>query len=171
MGAARSPGSRPPAAVERRCASGAGGRVLLLLTLAACARSPDAADQQALRRLCALPDDAVVTAWTGFPASAGFGQREGLELAGTFRPPADWSATAAGYRTAPWPEAQAAAERAFRLGAVFDGASAMRCETAGDDVLHATHPRPCTDVAMPIDLIACAVQPDGQVRAVVRSSY
>ncbi|MFN8876645.1 MAG: hypothetical protein ACK53A_05550 [Gemmatimonadota bacterium] len=146
-------------------------RVMTLALLLVACGNQDSADQRAVRRLCGLPDDAAVVSWDGFPSRSGFGQREGLEVAGTFRPSAGWRAEAAGYRLTPWPEARAAAESAFRLGAVFDGARAIRCETAGDDVLRAARTRPCDAVPRPLDLIACAELSTGEVRAVVRSAY
>lgn len=144
--------------------------LVLLLALAACG-DQDASDQRAVRRLCGLPPEATVVAWTGFPARSGFGQREGLEVSGTFRPPAGWRAADAGYRATPWPAAREAAQRGFALGRVFDGARALRCETAGDNVLRAERTRPCDAVTPLLDLIACAELPTGEVRVVVRSAY
>ncbi len=143
---------------------------VLLLLMSACT-SQDETDQRRVRARCGLPRDATVLVWKGYPEQVGFGQREGLSLEGTFRPTAGWSAPAAGYRVGPWPRARAAIEKGFRLGAMVDGARALRCETAGDNVLSATSTRPCDTVAPLPDLILCVLEPSGDVRAVVRSLY
>jgi hypothetical protein len=145
------------------------GRLAVLAAFSAC-ESQDVSDQRAARRLCGLPAESAVAAWNGYPSSVGFGQREGLSVSGTFRPPAGWSAEAAGYRASPWPSARASAEH-FHLGSDVDGALAVRCETAGDDVLHARSTRPCAGGARSNDLILCTVDGNGLVRATVRSAY
>ncbi|MEN9800417.1 MAG: hypothetical protein RL653_4114 [Pseudomonadota bacterium] len=145
------------------------GGGLLIAALTAC-ESQDASDQRAVRRLCGLPSEAEVVTWNGYPGRVGFGQREGLSVAGTFKMPAGWSAEASGYRAAPWPAAREAAEH-FQLGSAVDGARALRCETAGNDVLRARTTRPCEGGARTNDLILCTVDGSGQVRAVVRSAY
>ena len=128
-------------------------------------------DQRDVRRLCGLPDDTTVTSWTGLPSSAGFGQREGLSVSGVFNPPATWSPSAAGLRALPWPTAREAVERDFRLGAELDTGRFARCQTAGNDVLHATGATPCDAVPRLLDVILCVVTPSRQVRATVRSAY
>lgn len=143
---------------------------LTSLALLACG-SPDASDQRQVLRLCGLPAASRALAWSGFPARSGFGQREGLRVSGTFLPPAGWTPTGAGWRPAPWPRARDVAERAFGLGAVLDGASALRCETAGNNVLYARSTRPCDAVDQPLDIVLCARLPSGEVRAAVRSGY
>lgn len=143
---------------------------LVLVAPFACAPQ-DVRDQRAARRRCGLPPDAAVLTWDGYPSQVGFGQREGLSVSGTFRPPPGWSSSAAGYRPAPWPRARDAAEETFRLGAWVDLAVALRCETAGDNVLGATPTTPC-DARRPLnDLILCAVLPSGEVAVQVRSAY
>lgn len=145
-------------------------RLLLVLLVSGCS-TQDQDDQRRLRARCGLPSDATVVAWTGYPAEVGFGQREGLALTGTFRPNAGWSAAAAGYRPAPWPRARALVEQQFQLGAMVDGARALRCEAAGNNVLFAGSTMPCDTYAQLPDLILCAVEPSGDVRAAVRSRY
>ncbi len=145
--------------------------LLALLVLFTACESQDAADQRQARRLCGLPPEAAVVSWKGYPSRVGFGQREGLSVSGTFRPPSAWTPASAGYRAAPWPSARTAAEAAFRLGHELDGAVALRCETAGNNVLHATRTSPCDGTARPIDVILCAVEPSGDVRVTVRSAY
>jgi hypothetical protein len=144
----------------------------LLLTAALCScEAQDAWDQRQARRLCGLPGDAAVVAWQGYPGRVGFGQREGLHVAGTFRPPPTWTPGSAGYRAAPWPGARAAAERDFHAGEALEGAVMIRCESAGNDVLRAGRTRPCDAQPRNLDLILCAVDGAGQVRVTVRSAY
>jgi hypothetical protein len=150
--------------------SGAGRWAFAVLLVCAACESQDASDQRAVRRLCGLPKEAEVVAWEGYPGMVGFGQREGLAVAGTFKAPAEWSAAAAGYRAAPWPAARESAEH-FHLGNVVDGARLLRCATAGDDVLHARKTRPCEGGPRTNDIILCAVDGNGHVRTVVRSAY
>ena len=144
---------------------------LALLVLCAC-ESQDARDQRAVRRLCALPPDATVVSWSGYPAEVGFGQREGLSIEAEFAMPGRFALAAAGYRQPPWPAAREAAERSFRLGGMIDGARAIRCETAGNDVLNATATVACDTVPRPLDLVLCVVDAkSGHVRAAVRAAY
>jgi len=171
---ARESAARP---VSKRVLVGRGlaawGLAALAFWLTGCdaLTSVDASDQRHARRLCSLPAEAKVVSWVGYPARAGFGQREGLSVSGVLRPPAGWSAKAAGYRAAPWKSARDAVERRFKAGEVLDGADAIRCETAGDDVLRATTTRPCDEVEPILDVILCAVEPTGDVRVTIRSAY
>jgi hypothetical protein len=145
-------------------------RALVILFSLSCTPR-DVADQRRVRVLCGLFPDATVVEWHGFPSQIGFGQREGLAISGRFRPGPGWSAASAGYRPAPWPAARVAVDERFRLGLVIDGAIAVRCEAAGDDVLFAQSTRPCDTQPTMNDVILCVLEPAGEVRAVVRSAY
>ncbi|MBL8920330.1 MAG: hypothetical protein JNJ54_15795 [Myxococcaceae bacterium] len=148
-------------------------RMLVVVMLAGCV-SQDQSDQRRLRDLCGLPANARVISWKGYPSQVGFGQREGLTLEGTFRPEREWSKGASGYRRMPWPTAVEAIRgfgRSASAPAWVLAATALRCETAGNDVLFAGRTRPCDTGPTPNDLIVCAVQPSGDVQAWVRSAY
>jgi hypothetical protein len=139
--------------------------------LAGC-ESTDQADQRAARRLCALPAKAAVLAWRGFPAEAGFGQREGLELSGTFALPLGFSLGLNGYRPMPWPAARAAVDQQFKLGALLEGRGWARCQTAGDNVLEAPRTVSCDRVTSLADVIICTVDPDAlQVKVTIKTAY
>jgi hypothetical protein len=131
----------------------------------------DRRDQRSLRRLCALPSDAEVVSWKGAPSSP-FAPREGLELAGAFRIPPGFVPSAASYRPAPWPAGREYVEHHFQLGAMFDDAAAVRCETAGNDLLNADSTVPCDSVARPLDVVLCVVDAkSGLIRARARTFY
>ena len=135
-------------------------------------RTQDESDQAAVRRLCDLPPKAELLEWRGFPARSGFGQREGLDLAGTFRV-TESPGPEQGYTAGP--VAAADRKRLESLTGSADGlerVTTYRCATAGDDVLRATRLVPCASVPRTIDLVWCAYEAGARVvRARVRSAY
>ncbi len=89
-----------------------------------------------------------------------------------FRAPAGFAPSAAGYRSTPWPAGRAHVEQHFALGTKFDGASAVRCETAGNDLLDARATVPCDSVPQPLDLVLCVIDAKtGLVHGVARTVY
>jgi hypothetical protein len=142
-------------------------------------------DQRAVLRLCALPPETRFTAFSASPPLSGGGwQREGLTISATALAPPDWIPS--GYAKAPAPADREACERfasATRSAnppnrRLFEEASAVRCVTAGNDLLHAPVLAPCSTRATLADLIVCSVAPiranpaaPVEVRVELRASY
>ncbi len=155
---------------------------LLLVGLGACApscgRDPDKEDQRAVRRICALPDDAVVTRWQSSPSGRDRWQREGLTIRGEVRVPLRWSPIAASYHELPWPEARGALERDLGMGEALDERRWALCRTAGTNILEpTTSTRDCADAPRLADAVVCVVEPQLAapgplvVRVEVRTKY
>ncbi|HVG38565.1 MAG TPA: hypothetical protein VM870_04720 [Pyrinomonadaceae bacterium] len=152
---------------------------VVLSGCAACFQSQEASDQAQLRRHFAIPADARVVEYKGFPETSGFGQREGLHLSARYHlTPGQMSAWAASARAKGWeslpPPPEVAQRMAFfggeKLIGVRDGL--YLCRTAGDDVLHAILTKPCAAVEKPNDILMGAADTGtGEIMVTVSSSY
>lgn len=128
------------------------GVLLLLIGCQLSQSSTDRKDQAALVKQCQIPEYAVLEQYHGFPASNGFGQREGLRLSAKFRIPAEQSAafereaSEEASEWAPLPIPSEILQRIpFKLSIVnlTTKKGFYRCRTAGDNVLYARETSTC----------------------------
>jgi hypothetical protein len=129
-------------------------RFLLIVAAAVftpgCAIDQDASDQERLREIFAVPPEAQIIEYRGFPARSGFGQREGLRLSARYRLSAPvfsaWLASArnAGWRELPFPQSIRSRFRIRFDEAPLDTAHGLYlCRTAGNEILNTAETRPC----------------------------
>lgn len=162
--------------IKKRC------RLTILVAaafvLAAC-QSQDDMDKAQLRRHFGIPPGAEILEYHGYPARVGFGQREGLQVSATWRLTetelAAWlpRAGADGWQPLPIPAAIRQKVPYKGLKVDLDAAEGLYlCRTAGDNVLHATKTRPCSEAQRMNDIIIGILDPGTRrISATVRSSY
>jgi len=148
----------------------------------ACGRTQaaqDSSDQAALRRLFGLPRGAELLSYDGYPSQVGFGQREGLSLSAEYRLADDdmgkflRSAVEAGWQPLPMPVGLSELIPFHGLSVPWDAADGLyRCQTAGDDVLHARRTTSCLETTAFHDVILGVFDAASQrVWVTVRSAY
>jgi len=141
--------------------------------------SQDVADQTELRRLFSLPDDAQILHYEGFPSTMGFGQREGLRISARYKltpeQVARWSENARsnGWQELPIPPDVKRRMAAFRVEGFGDVEKGFYlCQTAGNNVLHATSTKQCAAVEKQNDIILGVLDAlTGEMNTMVQSSY
>lgn len=139
----------------------------------------DTADQAALGRLFGLPRGAELLSYDGYPSQVGFGQREGLSLSAEYRLADDdvgkflRSAVEAGWQPLPMPVGLSGLIPFQGLSVPWDAADGLyRCQTAGDDVLHARRTTSCLGATTFHDVILGVFDAASQrVWVTVRSAY
>ena len=136
-------------------------------------------DERALRRHFRIPSGFERLYYDGYPSMVGFGQREGLEISAGYRlTEAEQEAflrdgSARGWQPLPIPEG-------VRSKIPFEGlrmpmeakAGVFLCQTAGNEVLHATVTQSCASVSNLPDLILGVLDTDRhELHVVVRAGY
>jgi hypothetical protein len=154
-----------------------------LLSAGDCARPSgerqDRADLARLKEIFGVPGEARLVSFDGYPASVGFGQREGLSLSAEFELPPDLvpafleERLEAGWRELPIPEEVAGRIPFEGLPVPLEASTGIyTCRTAGDDVLHAGGTVPVEDAAFVNDILVGVFETGtGRLSVAVRSAY
>lgn len=142
-------------------------------------RSQDQSDRSRLGEIFGIPGECELVSYDGYPASVGFGQREGLSISAVFSMTEEQGAVfvdnnlEAGWRRLPMPDSVVAKIPFVDLPVPLEAARGIyTCRTAGDNVLHAASTIPVEEAEHVNDIILGVFDLEsGLLHVVVRSAY
>ncbi|NLP05326.1 hypothetical protein GX411_05195 [Candidatus Fermentibacteria bacterium] len=139
----------------------------------------DAGDQERLRQIFAIPGDAELASYSGFPPTMGFGQREGLSISACYLLTDEQeesfleNAPAMGWKPLPIPAEVRQAIPFEGLEVPLDLREGLyTCRTSGDNVLWASETRPVEDAEAVLDILLGVLDTAGnRLHVQVRAGY
>ena len=155
---------------------------LLILSPQSCRQDQpvqDAGDRERLREIFAIPGDAELVSYSGFPPTMGFGQREGLSISACYLLSDEQedsfmeNAPCRGWRPLPIPAEVLKAIPFEGLEVPLDLQEGLyTCRTAGDNVLWACETRPVEEADAVLDIVLGVLDTAGnRLYVQVRAGY